>query len=260
MNILLVDDEALARQRLRRLLAALPAQWQGRIDEAADAQAARRLLAQQRFDLVLLDIQMPGDSGLQLAAAIAATGPEAPAVVFVTAHEEHALQAFEHGAHDYLTKPVRAERLQQALQRVLQRRQHQAAQPGAMAPELVVVERGALVRVALDQVLYFRSQDKYTVVRTAARSHLTEQSLGELERLYAGGLVRCHRSVLVATRAIASLERTPPAEWAALPASEAAEQSQWRLRLRELDECLPVSRRQLPLLRALLRGGAPAGA
>ena len=72
--------------------------------------------------------------------------------------------------------------------------------------------------------------------------------------------MRCHRSVLVATRAIASLERTPPAEWAALPASEVAEQSQWRLRLREVDECLPVSRRQLPLLRALLRGGSAAGA
>ena len=260
MNILLVDDEALARARLRRLLGRLEQAEPPGVDEAADASAARALLRSRSYDVVLLDIQMPGDSGLQLAAAIAASGPEAPAVVFVTAHEEHALQAFEHGAHDYLTKPVRAERLEQALQRVLQRRRNQAAQPGAAPRELVVVERGALLRVALDQVLYFRSQDKYTVVRTAARSHLIEQSLGELERLYASGLMRCHRSVLVATRAIASLERTPPAEWAALPASEVAEQSQWRLRLREVDECLPVSRRQLPLLRALLRGGSAAGA
>ncbi len=133
MNILLVDDEALARRRLRRLLAEIEPGRHAQVDEAGDAAAARALLRAKVYDLVLLDIQMPDESGLSLAAEIARAAP-APAVVFVTAHEEHALEAFEHGAHDYLTKPVRAQRLQQALLRVQQRRAAAATQAAAAAP------------------------------------------------------------------------------------------------------------------------------
>ncbi len=249
MNILLVDDEALARRRLRRLLEALEAPRVRCIDEACDADAARACLRRQSYDVVLLDIEMPGDSGLQLAAGL----PAGAAVVFVTAHEEHALQAFEHGAYDYLTKPVRAERLQQALSRVQQRRGAAgAAQAGAGAPTLPIAERGVLLRVALSDVLYFRAQDKYTVVRTALRSHLSDLALGELEQRFGEAFVRAHRSVLVARHAIVGLERATPAADAA--EQESAEGSGWQLRLRGVAERLPVSRRQLPLLRALLRG------
>ncbi len=244
MNLLLVDDEPLARQRLRRLLAALPAPLQTRVDEAEDAASARRLLRQRRYDVVLLDIQMPGDSGLRLAAEL--DGPDGPALVFVTAHEEHALHAFEHGAHDYLTKPVAAERLQQALLRVLRRRQ----QPTATQAALTINERGALLRVPLSEVLYFRAQDKYTVVRTVARSYLSEDALGELEQRFADQLLRVHRSVLVARQAIASLERSAGGD----AGGDAVDTANWRLRLRGIDETLPVSRRQLALLRGLLRG------
>lgn len=249
MNVLLVDDEALARRRLRRLLDALDPPLAQRVDEAGDADAARLLLQQQAYDVVLLDIQMPGTDGLQLAAELQSGGSGAPAVVFVTAHEEHALQAFEHGAYDYLTKPVRAERLQLALLRVARRRG--AAAPSATdetAAMLGIVERGALLRVAVGDVLYFRAQDKYTLVRTASRSHLSDLALGELEQRYAARFVRAHRSVLVAREAIVSLERAPDG------ADDSPDGAEWLLRLRDVDEALPVSRRQLPLLRALLRG------
>ncbi len=258
MNILLVDDEALARRRLRRLLETVDAPAPARVDEAGDADAARALVRRHAYDVVLLDIQMPGTSGLQLAAELQAAGATAPAVVFVTAHEEHALEAFEHGAYDYLTKPVRAERLQQALARVSQRRGATNMPADEASASLAIVERGALLRVAVDDVLYFRAQDKYTVVRTPARSYLADLALGELEQRFARRFVRTHRSVLVARGAIASLERAPVSAAAdtgdAAEAADGAEGCEWQLRLRGVDETLPVSRRQLPLLRALLRG------
>ena len=260
MNILLVDDEALARARLRRLLGRLEQPVPARIDEAADAAGARALLACHGYDVVLLDIQMPGDSGLRLAAELELRAA-APAVVFVTAHDQHALSAFEHGAYDYLTKPVALERLRQALTRVSQRR---AARAPDAAPDtaLSIVERGALLRVPLAEILYFRAQDKYTLVRTASRSYLAEPALGELEQRYGARYVRAHRGVLVAVQAIASLERAGPAPGGARPdpaegaeGPEGAEGSEWQLRLRGVPERLPVSRRQLALLRALLRQG-----
>ena len=244
MNVLLVDDEALARARLRRLLARLEQPAVARIDEAPDAAGARALMAGRRYDVVLLDIQMPGDSGLQLAAELESRSG-APAVVFVTAHDEHALSAFEHGAYDYLTKPVGLERLRQALSRVTQRRASPTPVESAPDDGLAIVERGALLRVPLAEVLYFRAQDKYTVVRTASRSYLADVALGELEQRHGARFVRAHRSVLVAVQAIASLERAD--------GYELAEGADWLLRLRAVPEFLPVSRRQLPLLRALLR-------
>ena len=260
MNILLVDDEALARARLRRLLDRLEQAPPASVDEAADADAARAMLRSRGYDLVLLDIQMPGDSGLRLAAELELQA-SAPAVVFVTAHDEHALSAFEHGAHDYLTKPVRLERLQQALSRVAQRR---AVAPREASPDaaLSIVERGALLRVPLGEIVYFRAQDKYTLVRTASRSYLADPALGELEQRYGARFVRAHRSVLVAVQAIVSLERGAPAPAPGgqgaghgdmAESAEGTEGAEWSLRLRGVPERLPVSRRQLPLLRALLR-------
>ena len=117
LRVLLVDDEALARARLRVLLADCRAPSADVLAEAATAAQAITAIRQQAFDVILLDVRMPGMDGVQLAQAIASM-PEAPAVVFVTAHAEHAVQAFEVQAVDYLTKPVRLERLQQALQKV----------------------------------------------------------------------------------------------------------------------------------------------
>ena len=120
MKVLIVDDEALARLRLRSLVESLPELAAQVIGEAADADEALTMLREEAADVVLLDIRMPGRDGVRLAAALGKVA-QRPAVIFVTAHAEHALKAFELEAVDYLTKPVRRERLLAALQRVLPR-------------------------------------------------------------------------------------------------------------------------------------------
>lgn len=193
---------------------------------------------------MLLDIGLPGASGLQLAAQLSAQ-PGAPAVVFVTAHAEHALDAFELDAADYLTKPVRRERLQAALRRVAQRRSGPttAAAPLAEEPVLVVSDRGRVLRVPLAEVLYLKAELKYVTLRTATRSLVLDDSLADLEQRLGGGFIRIHRNALVARRAVRALERR------GLPGGDA---DAWAVRVAPLDEWLAVSRRQVAAVRAAL--------
>jgi two-component system response regulator AlgR len=112
----------------------------------------------------------------------------------------------------------------------------------------VVIERGAVLRVPVAEVLYFRSENKYTLVRTAARHHLIDTPLGELEQRHGARFVRTHRSALVAVEAVAGLDRVN-----ATTAGAADDNADWVVRVRGLTETLPISRRQLPALRGLLR-------
>lgn len=156
LRVLLVDDEALARSRLRTLLADCAAPGADVLAEAANAVQALAALQGGSFDLVLLDIHMPGADGMTFARSMAAL-PLAPAVVFVTAHAEHAVQAFEINAIDYLTKPVRLERLQQALQKV-ERLVHMqsAVEPDLIEKTLLIQYRGRTERVPFGEVVYQR--------------------------------------------------------------------------------------------------------
>ncbi len=239
LKILVVDDEALARSRLRTLVGdcTAPAAVVGA--EAADAAQALKALQREPFDAVLLDIRMPGADGLTLAGAIAAM-PQPPAVVFVTAHSEHAVQAFELEAVDYLTKPVRLERLQQALQKV-ERLAQAGRGPQANSSEemLIIQDRGRTERVPLAEVLYFKAELKYITVRTAGRSYILDGSLSELEERHAGRFMRIHRNALIARRAVRSLEKHFDPE----------EGEGWAVRLNGVDELLAVSRRQLSAVR-----------
>lgn len=251
MKVLIVDDEPLARSRLRRLLAELPETAQAAVDEAADAAEAWGQLRRLQPDLLLLDIQMPGQTGMELARRIAADPSlRQPAIVFVTAHEEHALDAFGVSAADYLTKPVRRERLAQAVQRA-QRLLPAAPSAADAAPRLflTVYERGAMLRLPLQEVLYCRAEDKYTVLRTAQRSHLCDLSLAELEQRFPDFFVRVHRSALVAAPAVRSLERPSGGE------SEDCDSAVWTLHLHGVDDTLPVSRRRVAAVQAVLRRG-----
>ncbi len=239
LKVLVVDDEALARGRLRTLLGDC-------INPAADVQAeaanaVQAMTALQRgvFDLVLLDIHMPGADGVTLARNIAAL-PQPPAIVFVTAHPEHAVQAFEVEAIDYLTKPVRLERLQQALQKVERARQSaRAPQADAAEETLVIQDRGRTERVPLAEVLYLKAELKYITVRTATRSYILDGSLSELEEKYAKQFMRIHRNALIARRAVRALEKHFDPE----------EGEGWAVRLNGIDELLAVSRRQLSAVR-----------
>jgi two-component system response regulator AlgR len=238
LQVLVVDDETLARSRLRTLLGecAAPSATVG--GEAANAVQAMDLLRRLQFDAVLLDIHMPGADGLALAQALRSLA-RPPAVVFVTAHTEHAVAAFELEAADYLTKPVRLERLQVALQKVERLIQAQGGAQDAAPEVLLIQDRGRTERVPLAEVLFFKAELKYITVRTAARSYILDASLSELEERYAAQFLRVHRNALVARRAIRALEKHFDPE----------EGEGWAVRLNGLDELLAVSRRQLSAVR-----------
>jgi len=247
MRILIVDDEELARLRLRTLVESLAEDDVEIVGEAADADSALRWLREHGADTVLLDIHMPGRDGLRLASAMKTLAPR-PAVVFVTAHAEHAVRAFELDAVDYLTKPVRRERLSEALQRV---RQRGGTIPGALSapepPALVVTERGRVLRLPLAEVLYLRAGQKYVTLRTAARAFVLDESLAELEERLGEGFLRIHRNALVARRAVRALEMRE------LPGEEGVG---WAVRVAPVDEWLAVSRRQVVAVRLALAEGA----
>ena len=244
LKILVVDDESLARLRLRTLLGDCVAPPAVVAAEAADAVQAMTALQRQPFDAVLLDIHMPGIDGMALAQTIAGL-PRPPAVVFVTAHSEYAVQAFELEAVDYLTKPVRLERLQQALQKVERLAQSVLApQPEKPEETLIIQDRGRTERVPLSEVLYFKAELKYITVRTVRRSYILDGSLNELEERHAACFLRIHRNALIARRAVRALEKHFDPE----------EGEGWAVRLNGIDELLAVSRRQLGAVREALVG------
>ena len=244
LKVLIVDDEALARARLRTLLEDCSAPAAQVVAEAANAAQAVAWLQHHAVDVALVDIHMPGADGLALAQVLRAL-PSPPAVVFVTAHTEHAVQAFELEAVDYLTKPVRLERLQVALQKVERlTNRTKGLEPDLIEKVLVIHERGRTERVPLSQVLYLKAELKYVTVRTAAKSHILEGALSELEDKYGEQFMRIHRNALVARRAVRALEKHYDAE----------EGEGWAVRLNGIDELLSVSRRQLAAVRALISG------
>ena len=239
---LIVDDEALARSRLRTLLGDCKAPGVRVGGEAGNATEAVELLRRQPFDVALLDIHMPGADGLALAQTIR-TLASPPAVVFVTAHAEHAVHAFELEAVDYLTKPVRLERLQAALQKVERMIEStRGLQPEVPEEVLIIQERGRTERVPVSEVLYLKAELKYITVRTAAKSYILDGSLSELEEKYATEFMRIHRNALVARRAVRALEKHDDPE----------EGEGWAVRLNGIDELLAVSRRQLAAVREVI--------
>jgi len=241
MHLLIVDDEPLARLRLRSLVDSLPEAGAVVVGDAGDADGALAALRAAPADAVLLDIGLPGRDGLRLALALQAL-PRPPAVVFVTAHAGHALRAFELEAVDYLTKPVQRERLLAALQRVRQRLQPPAG-PRPEGPSLVVSDRGRLLRLPHAEVLYLKAEQKYVTLRTAEHSYVLDEPLTELEQRLGSDFVRIHRNALVARRAIRELQL------------RGSDVDGWAVRVAPLDEWLAVSRRQLAAVRAALSGG-----
>ena len=243
LQVLVVDDEQLARARMRTLLADCKSPLVALAGEAANAVQAMELLQRQHFDVALLDIHMPGADGLALARTLQ-TMAEAPALIFVTAHAEHAVEAFELEALDYLTKPVRLERLQQALQKVERLRQFSRGLDADLPQEMLVIqERGRTERVPLQQVIYFKAEQKYLTVRTAARSYILDGSLNDVEERYKEHFFRIHRNALIARRAVRALEKHFDPE----------EGEGWAVRLKGVDELLAVSRRQLAAVRELVK-------
>jgi len=239
LRVLIVDDEELARVRLRGLVNECPQPLASVVGEAANAMQALVWLESQHCDVLLLDIHMPGRDGMQLAAELRQR-ERPPAVVFVTAHAEHALKAFDLDAVDYLTKPVRRERLQAALQRVV------PAPASDAEPVVVVSDRGRVVRVPVSEVLYLKAELKYVTLRTAEHTYVLDDALSDLEQRLGDRFLRVHRNALVARRAVRALERR------VMAGGDEEGGESWAVRVAPVDEWLVVSRRQATAVREAL--------
>jgi two-component system, LytTR family, response regulator AlgR len=245
LRVVIVDDEAPARARLSDVLADCSQRIALEVvGEAENGPAALALLSNCAADVVLLDIRMPEMDGIEVAQHLQRLD-DPPQVIFTTAYDAYAIQAFELHAVDYLLKPIRASRLYDALSRV------RGATP--ITPEVLrelkneprghlsVQERGRIYLIPIPEVIYLRAELKYVTVRTAVREFLLEESLAKLEQEFARRFVRIHRNCLVARSAIAGFERV----------AEAGGEAHWVVVLKGLDEKPAVSRRQQHIVRQL---------
>lgn len=247
LSVLVVDDEAPARARLRDLLADVAVEVPNSIcAEAANGLLAIAAIEAHPVDVALVDIRMPKMDGIELARHLAQL-EHPPAIIFVTAFDAYAVQAFELNAVDYLVKPVRAERLVLALQKVQHNRPGQQLAPHVLAKlqqgartHLSCHERGRLLLIPIPEIIYLKADLKYVAARTVSREYLLDESLTHLEEEFSERFIRLHRSALVAREAIAGFEKDP---------AEDAE-TQWQALLRGVPERLPVSRRQWPLVKS----------
>jgi two-component system response regulator AlgR len=234
MRVLVVDDEPLARARLAALL--------GECDEVevvgslGDGDAALASLSELRPDVLLLDINMPGIDGTTVAQRLA--GRPRPLVIFCTAYEAHALKAFDLGAVDYLLKPVRLDRLREALQRAQRRLNDMPREPVAYLHGRM---RGEQVRISLEEVISLVADEKYVTVQHRRGELLIEESLRQLEETYPDQFIRLHRNCLV-----------PPAR---LLGIRTLTDGRVLARLDGTELAPEISRRNLPTVRKLLRLG-----
>lgn len=239
LKVLIADDETPARNRLKSLLAGIPDVVVA--GEAANGRDVLSMAGATLPDVLLLDIRMPVMDGLE-AAGHAQKLARPPAIIFTTAYDAHALQAFELNAIDYLLKPIRLERLQAALAKVRALRPAQLAALRALSPQRThfsIHERGRVLLVPVDDVLYLRAELKYLTVRTLEREYLLEDSLMQIEQEFPERFLRIHRNCLVKRDAVQGFERHH---------TDSGE-SHWVVLLKGLEEMLPVSRRQQHIVR-----------
>jgi two-component system response regulator AlgR len=237
LRVFIVDDEPPARSRLRDLLMdcceQLPLEIVG---EAGNGQEALNKLLETPADVVLLDIRMPEMDGIELAQHLAKLA-KPPVIVFTTAYDSYAIKAFELHAIDYLLKPIRLGRLFEALTRAREAVPVETAVLRELLPEprkhLSIHERGKIILVPVEHILFLRAELKYITVRTLEHEYLLEESLTALEKEFAARFVRVHRNCLVAKEAIEGFEK----------GGEEGE-SGWQVKLKGIDELLAISRRQ----------------
>ncbi|WLQ12793.1 LytTR family DNA-binding domain-containing protein [Hahella aquimaris] len=230
-KVIIVDDEPLARERLKRLL--LDTHYEVCAEAAGGDEALERIRLHSP-DIVLLDIRMPGKDGLEVAAELA-QHPQPPAVIFTTAYDEYAIQAFRVRAQDYLLKPIRREDLMRALQNVTQvnRAQLQSLKQEINgqdeAPAVVCRSSRGMERIKISDVLYLQAEHKYVTVFHTQGETLSDQPLKELEQALHPHFLRIHRNTLINRHYIEILQRR--------------HDGHYEVRLRGVREALPVSRR-----------------
>ena len=247
MRVLVCDDEPLARDRLRRMLEKIPATVC--VGESENGEELLEQIPDLNPDVILLDIRMPGMDGLQAASRLSESDSP-PAIVFCTAYDEHAIQAFKVNAVDYLQKPVRQEDLEVALQKSSRVNKAQMAavrkelggddvvDEGGIREYISARNRRGIELIPVADVRYFLADQKYVTVRHSQGETLLDETLKDLETEFESRFVRVHRNALVALDYVEGLEHKG---------------SQYQLRLQGVDERLTVSRRHAAAIKKLLR-------
>jgi two-component system response regulator AlgR len=243
LRVLIVDDEPPARELLRSLLAEI-----GEYDlagEAATGEEALKLAVDASPDIVLLDVRMPGIGGIETARQLNSL-VEPPAVIFTTAYDEYAVNAFDAQAAGYLLKPIRKEKLADALSRAgrltkpqLQRLAAESGQPAAKRTHIAARHREGLRLIPIEDVAYFFAEQKYTTVNHSKGADLIEDSLRSLEEEFGSAFARIHRNALVSVRHMEGIDRNS--------------EGQYFVRLRGYETPLQVSRRMASELRERFR-------
>ena len=246
LRVMIVDDEAPARARLKDLLADCAAELPlETVGEAGNARHALDLLAESGADVLLLDIRMPEMDGIELAQHLQKL-PEPPAVIFTTAYDAYAIRAFEVHAIDYLLKPIRGSRLKEALVRAQSARTPSVdalREVSKKSPAFLSAhERGKIHLIPIDDIVYLKAELKYVTVRTGEREYLIEDALARLEQEYPEKFIRVHRNCLIARSAIRGFER-----------GSGDNEGQWLAVLDGCDEKIPVSRRQQHIVREIAK-------
>jgi len=241
MRILIVDDESLARVRLRGLIHEIGI---GEIvGELSNGKEILNIVEHQHTDVILLDIRMPGIDGMKIATMLSQL-PMPPAIIFTTAYKDHALEAFEKQAVDYLLKPIRKARLEMALQRadlfLKNRVEPSTLEQNVKARSHITINtKGELQLIPVKDIYYFSAEEKYVILHWKKGEVLLTDTLKALQEEFAGQFLRIHRSTLVAVTFIKSLTKD--------------KQGHCYINLREVKNSLEVSRRHLPIVRKMLK-------
>jgi len=232
LKLIIVDDEFLARERLRALVNEIGIAEV--VAEAENGKDALQFYQTYQSDVVLLDIHLPEIDGMQIAKQLTSITPS-PIIIFTTAYSEHALEAFEHQAIDYLLKPIRKERLEQALKRACK---FLPALP-TVRTHISYFKRGEKSLIAVNKIYYFLAQENYTMLRWQGGEILINDTLKDLEQEFSGQFLRIHRRFLIAINQIETLVKEKTGHF--------------HIRLKDIPETLEVSRRQLSTVNKLLK-------
>ncbi len=241
MKVLIVDDEKPARDRLARMVDRL-SDFEV-VGQAVNGDQALQQADDCDADIVLMDIRMPGLDGLQAARHLAQI-PQPPAVIFTTAYADHALEAFETHAVDYLLKPVKQDRLQKALEAAKKPTRAQIEQDGDVLAKIEARQhicarvRGNLVLVKLDEIYFFHADQKYITVRHKDGEVLIEEPLKNLEKEFADSFVRIHRNALISLKYLTGMHAQNDSQYVTFS---------------EIEDTLEVSRRHLPAIRKIIK-------
>ena len=241
MRVLVVDDEKLARERLLNMLQQIPEYEPS--GGAANGIEALRLLEKERSDIVLMDIRMPGMDGIEAARHITEMD-QPPAVIFTTAYGEHALEAFETNAVGYLLKPIRIDKMREALASAHKVNRAQLAnlqktEKSSARTHICARVRGNLELIPIENIVYFHADQKYVTIRHRDGEVLIEEALKALEEEFEPRFLRIHRNALVAKTYLAGMEKTKGGRFQVI--------------LKSIDDRLEISRRHVAEARRFMR-------